>query len=291
MRRKNRFKQGSIGWKKYQDELSSTNGRNTLAVQLPTQAVAMNTPPAQQSAHFDSPTVQVDAPPAAQSAQFDAPPAAQSSQVDAPPAAQSAQVDAPPAAQSAQSAQADAPPAAQSAQSARFDAPPAAQSVQVNAPPAAQSAQSAQADAPPAAQSARFGAPPAAQSAQSVQDDAPPAEQSAQVAMLSACLELSNLSTEVLMGNLNKDVPVVDRIYEPMTSTIVCNTGTRDAATECIIALQLCAPFRAHQTQYTSNATDQSLSQPTSFRSTFADCLLTSECANKNCVGDKPPGC
>ena len=196
MRRKNRFKQGSIGWKKYQDKLSSINGRNTLAVQLPAQA---------QPTQVDAPTAQVGAPPAAQSAQ--------SAQVDAPPAAQSAQVD------------------------------------------------------------------------------SPPAEQSAQVAMLSACLELSNLSTEVLMSNLNKDVPVADRIYEPMTSTIVHNTGTRDAATECIIALQSCAPFRAHQTQYTSNATDQSLLEPTSFRSTFADYLLTSRFANKNFVGDKPPGC
>ena len=222
LRRKNRFKKGSTGWKKYQNKLSNTNGRNTSAVQLPAQAAAMNTLPAEQPAQVDTPLVQ-----------------------------------------------------------------------------------------------------------------------SAQVDMFSACLELSNLSTEVLMGGHENNVPVPavddsqDRIYKPMTSHMVRNTGTPDAATDCIQALQSCPRSRAHQTQHRSNATDARLSRSTLFRVSssnasfhptaprlsthlpqmtgqmsseqpahqlelssgksdnvaFTDYLLASGFANSNFVGDKLPGC
>ena len=61
LRRKNRFKKGSTGWKKYQNKLSNTNGRNTSAVQLPAQAAAMNTPPAEEPTQVDAPTSQQSA--------------------------------------------------------------------------------------------------------------------------------------------------------------------------------------------------------------------------------------
>ena len=99
-----------------------------------------------------------------------------------------------------------------------------------------------------------------------------PLVQSAQVDMFSACQELSNLSTEVLMGSHENNVPVPavddsqDRFYKPMTSHMVRNTGTPDAATDCIQALQSCPRSRAHQTQHRSNATDARLSRSTLFR-------------------------
>ena len=158
LRRKNRFKKGSNGWKKYQNNLSHNDKRSTLAVQLPAQAAAMNTPPAHQPAHRDTPS------------------------------AQSAQVD-----------------------------------------------------------------------------------------MFSACQELSNLSTEVLMGSHENNVPVPavddsqDRIYKPMTSHIVRNTGTPDAATDCIQALQSCPRSRAHEIQHRSNTTDARLSRSTLLRASSSN--------------------
>ena len=115
------------------------------------------------------------------------------------------------------------------------------------------------------------------QTAQAVVTSTPPVQQSAQVDMVSACQEISNLSTEVLMSSHENNVPVPDaddskdRIYKPMTSRMVCNTGTPDAATDCIQALQSCPRSRAHEIQHRSNATDARLARSTLFRASSSN--------------------
>ena len=115
------------------------------------------------------------------------------------------------------------------------------------------------------------------QTAQAVVTSTPPVQQSAQVDMISGCQEISNLSTEVLVGGHENNVPVPDaddskdRIYKPMTSQMVCNTGTLDAATDCIQALQSCPRSRAQEIQHRSNATDARLARSTLFRASSSN--------------------